>query len=87
MFYRHVALFGILLAIASLVAVLSVLETIRRPEAGGHGVRVAMTSTGVAFCCGASLYGALYDAPYLQEIAVTTGALVLFVGVFAAAIF
>ena len=87
MFNTHIALFGVLLAIASVVVVLSVLESIRRPEAGGHSVIIAMTATGVAFCCGAGLYGALYAAAYVQEIAVTTGALVLFVGLLTVAIF
>ena len=87
MFNTHIALFGVLLAIASVVVVLSVLDSIRTPEAGGHGVIVAMTATGVAFCCGAGLYGAFYEVAYVQEIAVTTGALVLFVGFLTAAIF
>ena len=80
MINTHVALFGVLLAIASAMVVLSVLDMIRTPEAGGHGVIVAMTATGKAFCCGAGLYGAFYNASYVQEIAVMTGAVILFVG-------
>ena len=87
MFHTHVVLFSGLIAMTSVVVALSILDVTRKPEAAGTGLITGMTAAGLGFCSGAGLYGALYNAAYVQEISVTMAAVVLFTGLLTALIF
>lgn len=76
----HVALFAVLLVLVSVPAGLSSIAALRQNRWTGRDVVLAMSASGLVFCCIAGLYGALYRNSFVQEASVAIGALVLFTG-------